>query len=95
VEPFTSAAGRAEALLELLGIEFGFGIGLARSIHGSIGEAEQNPPNHAQYQSRVRSSYTAQVFSHSHIQTMVQPTFNNPVAAFEPEQTLRLQLFHR
>jgi hypothetical protein len=44
MEAFATSTGRAEALLKAFGVELGFGIGLARRVHGRIRQAEHHAP---------------------------------------------------
>lgn len=83
MEAFRAATIGKEALAELFGVEFGFGIALSRFIHCSIGQAEHDPPDHTQDQRGIRGPYPAQIFLHRDVQAVVQAAFNDPVLPFE------------
>jgi len=93
VQPLATTPSREIALAEAFGVEFGFGIVLAGLIHSGIGQTQHDPPDHAQNQCRIRGPYPAEVLLEAHVPTVVQPAFNDPVWAFELEQTQSLQLF--
>jgi len=92
VETLATTARREEVLAKAFGVGFGFGILLANSIHGGIGQTEHHPPYHPQDQRRAGRPHPAKVFLHTHVQAVVQPALNDPVLAFELEQAQRLQL---
>ena len=83
-------AGGEEALLE--GFEVGLGLGtlLPPVIHGGVGQADHDPAKGAQHARGVGMAHAALILVQGHIQTMVQPTLNHPVAALEPQQPRRL-----
>ena len=93
LEPLATPASREIALAEAFGVELGFGIFLAGLIHGGIGQAEHDAPDHAQDQCGIGGPYSAEVLLEAHVQTVVQAAFNDPVSAFELEDAQRLQLF--
>lgn len=79
-------------MTKTFGVKFGFRIPFAGFIHGRIGQAQHDAAGHAQDQRRRRRPYPAEVFLHTHVQAVVQSTFNGPVFSFELEQTQGLQL---
>ncbi len=92
LEALATSTSRKIALPEAFGVEFGLRILFAGLVHGRIGQTEHDAADHTQDQRRTRGPYPAEVFLHTHIQTMVQPALNDPVLAFELEQTQGLQL---
>jgi hypothetical protein len=47
METLAATTGREKSLAKGFGVELGFGIVLARSVHSRIGQAEHDPPEHA------------------------------------------------
>ena len=92
LEALAPAPRREEALPKALGVEFGFGIVLARFVHGGIGQAEHHPPDHPQDQRRIGRPHPAEVFLHTHVEAVVQSALNDPILALELEQAQSLQL---
>lgn len=93
VQALATTPSREIALPEAFGVEFGFGVALAGSIHGGIGQTQHDPPDHAQDQCRMGGPDAAEVLLQAHVQAVVQPAFNDPILAFELEQAPGLQLF--
>ena len=91
-EAFATTARSKEALAEGFGIELGFGIGFSGFVYRGIGQAQDDPANHAQDQSRIGSSHSAMVFLQGDVQAVVQAALNDPVATFELEHAPSLQL---
>ena len=92
LEARATAPSRKEALPKALGVEFGFGMFLARFVHGGIGQAEPHPPEHPQDQRRIGRPHPAEVFLHTHVEAVVQSALNDPILALELEQAQSLQL---
>ena len=92
LEALATAPRREVALPEALGVTFGFGLLLARLVHGRIGQAEHDTPEGAQNQGRIRGPHPAEVFLHANVQTVMQPAFDDPVLALELEQPQGLPL---
>ena len=92
LESFPPPPRREEALPKAFGVEFGFGIFLARAIHGRIGQTEHHAPDHPQDPRRTRRPDPTEIFLHTHVQAVVQPALDDPVLAFELQQAQRLQL---
>ena len=92
VEAVRAAPGGKEALAIALGVGFGFRSGLAEAVHCGVGEAEQNPPDGPERAGGVGITDAAQVLLHRQVQRVVEAAFDHPVAAFEPEHALGLQL---
>lgn len=95
MEAFAATTGGEEALPETFGVAFRFGIVLARFVHDGIRQAEHDPSEHSQHQSRIRRPYPAQVLLQGNVQAVVQSAFNDPVVAFEVEHSQSLQLLQR
>ncbi len=66
---------------------------LARLVHRGIGQAQHDPPEHAQHQGRVGGSHPVEV--HGDVQAVMESAFNDPVAPFELEHSPDLQLLQR
>ena len=75
------------------GVAFGFGVFLSRSIDGRIGQTDDDASNGSQNTGGSRMPNPAAILLERDIQTMVQPAFDHPIAAFEREHPLSLELF--
>ena len=73
METLATAAGGSKTFLDGAGVAFGFGMVLARVIHGGIGQAHDHPPDHPQHSCRWRAAHAALVLVQRDVQTMVQP----------------------
>ena len=85
METLTTAAGGSELFLEGAGVGLGFGIVLARLIHGGVGQTHDYSSDRAKHPRRFGCAHTALVLMEGDVQTMVEPAFNDPVAALEPQ----------
>ena len=95
MEALTAAPGAKEVLAEALGVAFGFRVGLAGLIDGGVGQAEDDPADHPQHSRRPGRAHPAEVFLQRHVQAVMEPAFDHPVAALEPQQPFGLQLLDR
>lgn len=84
VEAFAPAASGEEVLPKTLRVPFGLRLGLARPIHGGVGQTDNHPADHPQHARRLGRTHPAEIFLQRHIQAMMQPALNHPVAALEP-----------
>ena len=83
--------GGFEAVLEGAGVVFGFGVLLAGSVDRGIGQADDHAPNRAEDPRRFGCANPAGVFPQGDFQAVVESTLHDPIAPFEPEQSLGLE----
>lgn len=87
--------GRKEALPIALGVGLGFRLALSQMIDGRVGQAEHNSPNGSKHTRGIGIAHAAKVLLHRHIQAVVQPAFDHPVAPLELKHALGVELIQR
>ena len=92
VEALVAAARSEESLAVGFGVCLGLGLALAQLIQGGVGQAQDHAPDRTQDACGIGVAHPAKVFLHRDIQAMMQPAFDHPITALEPEHALGLEL---
>ena len=92
MKALTATPSGKEALAKAACVAFGLRVDLASLIHSRVGQTDDDPADHPQHARRLGRAHPAEIFLQRHIQAVMEPAFNDPVAALEPEQPFGLQL---
>jgi hypothetical protein len=92
-QALAATPSRTEALLKTAGVALGLRGFLSLPIDRGVSQADHHASNRAQDSRRSWSAHSALIFPQRHIQAMVQPAFDHPIASLDAEHPPGLDCF--